>query len=161
MWRGETASRDWRIETVKDLRRSIDFLQSRDDVDASSLGYIGVSEGAEIGPLVLAVEPRLRAGVFCIGGVEGFRTIPEEVEPFQFAPLVETPVLMIGGELDPIYPFETHQRPLFEALGTAVQKKRFVLYPNIGHDVRDRRVWSQVRGEILSWLDAYLGPVTK
>jgi hypothetical protein len=52
-----------------------------------------------------------------IGGLSPLPT-QEALDPFNFAPRVELPVLMLNGEYDQVYPLETAARPLFDALGT-------------------------------------------
>ena len=63
-----------------------------------------------------------------------------EVDPFNFAPRVRTPILMLNGDQDFIFPLQTSQRPLFHGLGTSSADKKHVLYPG-GHVlfVRARR----------------------
>lgn len=47
------------VHWVKDLSRSLDYLKTRDDIDSESFAYYGVSWGARLGNIVLAVEERL------------------------------------------------------------------------------------------------------
>jgi dienelactone hydrolase len=56
------------IQAVVDLRRGIDLLAARSDLDAKRLGYVGHSFGAQWGAILSAVEPRLR-GVVLMAGV--------------------------------------------------------------------------------------------
>jgi dienelactone hydrolase len=46
---------------VVELRRGIDLLQSRPEVDGSRLGYTGFSFGAEVGGALVGVDHRLKA----------------------------------------------------------------------------------------------------
>jgi dipeptidyl aminopeptidase/acylaminoacyl peptidase len=64
---------------------------------------------------------------------------------------------MVNGEKDFIFPLETTQRPLFEALGTPAADKRHVLYPG-GHEIIATKR-SQIVQEVVAWLDKYLGRV--
>jgi len=57
-------------QSVSDARRSIDFLISRPEIDASRIGISGTSLGSIISALVFAVEPRLRSASFLLGGVD-------------------------------------------------------------------------------------------
>ena len=141
------------IAWSNDLGRSIDYLQSRTDIDGSRIAYVGSSFGARMGPLLVAVERRIKTAIWLGGGLSLERS-PPEVDPFNFAPRVHQPVLMINGRLDWIRPPETTQFPLFRALGTAEQDKRHVLSES-GH-FPPREI--EVR-ESLAWLDLYLGPV--
>ena len=113
-WADRTrAYRDWVMRQVADARRSVDYLQSRADVRGDAIGYYGYSWGARSGPLVLAVEPRLRAGVLMSGGLAGDPS--PDIDPFNFSPRVTVPVLMINGDSDFIFELERAQKPLFAA----------------------------------------------
>ncbi len=50
------------------VRRAVDLLASRDDVDADRIGYVGWSAGARTGAILAGVEPRLRALVLVAPG---------------------------------------------------------------------------------------------
>jgi serine/threonine protein kinase/formylglycine-generating enzyme required for sulfatase activity/dienelactone hydrolase len=145
--------RDHVVMWSKDLGRSIDYLESRDDIDGSKLAYYGVSWGAGIGPVLAAVEPRLTALVLQAGGFWNTGTRPE-ADQRVLAPRVRAPVLMLNGNEDPFFPLETSQLPMFHALGAADEDKRHVVYES-GHSVPQLAAI----GEILAWLDRYLGPV--
>jgi eukaryotic-like serine/threonine-protein kinase len=145
--------RDHVIQWYKDVARSIDYLETRRDVDAQQLAYYGVSWGATMGPLVLSLEHRLRAAVLVIGGFWQQRGSPE-VEPINFAPRVKTPVLMLDGRYDFVFPVETSQTPMFRLLGTPEPAKRHLLFES-GHSIPRRELIT----ETLRWLDLYLGPI--
>jgi hypothetical protein len=55
-----------------------------------------------------------------------------------------------------IFPLDTHQKPLFEALGTKDPDKKHILYDG-GH--RNLVTRPDLLGEVLDWFDRYLGPV--
>ena len=55
-------------QCVVDVRRGIDLLQARADVDGQRVGYVGLSFGAHIGAILSSVEPRVRALVL-MGGL--------------------------------------------------------------------------------------------
>jgi dienelactone hydrolase len=59
--------RDVHIQAVVDLRRGLDLLQARPDVDTSRMAYVGHSYGAQWGAILSAVEPRLKAVVLMAG----------------------------------------------------------------------------------------------
>ncbi|MEE9295443.1 MAG: SUMF1/EgtB/PvdO family nonheme iron enzyme, partial [Phycisphaerae bacterium] len=149
------ANRDWRIQLSKDFRRSIDYLETRSDIDQERLAYYGVSWGANMGPINVALEDRVRTAVFLLGGF-GAQLRPD-ADPVNFAPHVRIPVLMINGEHDYAFPIKTSAFPMFDFLGTPDEDKMHRVYPG-GHGM-----WGhfghQARQEILDWLDRYLGPV--
>ena len=51
------------VQWVKDFRRSVDYLETRPDLDMERLGYYGLSMGAFFAPIPLALEPRIKAAV--------------------------------------------------------------------------------------------------
>jgi poly(3-hydroxybutyrate) depolymerase len=55
------------IQFIVDLRRGIDMLLSRAEVDPERLGYVGLSYGAFMGGLLAGVEDRLKAYVLQSG----------------------------------------------------------------------------------------------
>jgi len=59
-------------DTVWDVMRLVDYLQTRADVDPARIGVMGVSKGGTEAYLAAAVDPRL-AAVVPIIGVQGFR----------------------------------------------------------------------------------------
>ena len=70
------------IQLIVDLRRAVDLLQSRDDVDEDRIGYLGISYGAAIGGLFAGVEDRIAAFVLSVGdgGLVTHFTGPEDAE---------------------------------------------------------------------------------
>lgn len=60
--------RDIFAQAVIDLRRGIDLLLSRADVDAKRIAYVGHSYGAQWGAILSAVDKRMKTTVL-IGGV--------------------------------------------------------------------------------------------
>lgn len=61
--RGPNTRRDVMIQRGKDLRRAVNYLETQPDVDRSRIAFYGPSLGAQLGPLFLAIEPRLHADV--------------------------------------------------------------------------------------------------
>lgn len=58
-------------DTVWDVMRLVDYLETRDDVDVGRIGLIGISKGGIETYLTAAADPRIAAAVPCIG-VESF-----------------------------------------------------------------------------------------
>jgi formylglycine-generating enzyme required for sulfatase activity/cephalosporin-C deacetylase-like acetyl esterase/predicted Ser/Thr protein kinase len=151
---GPNAGRDYFIQAIKDARRSVELLSSRPDIDASRLGYFGISLGGNTGLRILALEPRLRAAVLAATGLSTNR-LPPEIDRLNFAPRIHQPVLLVNGRDDFLFPLETTQRPLFNLLGTPPADKKLVLLDG-GHVVPRSNVLFR---EALDWFDKYLGPV--
>src|SRR6185436_20685561 len=101
----------WSVE----LGRSLDYLESRPDIDTATLAFYGVSLGAAYGPRTIAVERRFKAAVLLSGGLG--RPQQPEVDAWNFAPRVRVPVLMMNGRDDFMVPY-ANQQMLFDALGS-------------------------------------------
>src|SRR5262249_20551399 len=117
------------------------------------LAYFGLSWGARLGSILLAVENRFRAAVLTQGGFPRFKEPLPEIDEVNFAPRVTIPVLMINGRSDGIFEADTAQRAMFELLGTPEKDKRHLLVDG-GHTV-PREI---LVPEAVAWLDRYLGP---
>ena len=146
--------RERALKWSMDLGRSLDYLETRPDIDISRLAYYGISLGAGYGPRLIAVDRRFKTAILASGGM--YDHPPPEVNVWNFLPRVRIPVLMLNGRDDFIFPVETHQRPFFEALGTKEPDKVFRQYDG-GHANLLTR--PDLIKEILDWLDKYLGPV--
>ncbi len=151
---------DWTIELAseryKDLARSLDYLNTRSDIDNSRLAYLGVSMGSAEGvDYVALLQNRFRTLVLLDGGFFLWRA-PQGVDQLDFAPRLKIPVLMVNGRYDYSFSVERSQEPLFRLLGTPdVDKHHAIL--NTPHDVSSDR--EDLMKEVLGWLDKYLGRV--
>jgi dipeptidyl aminopeptidase/acylaminoacyl peptidase len=148
--------REISIQRGQDVRRTIDYLETRPDIDRSRIALYGLSLGAQLAPVYLAIEPRLRTGVLLSGGFETWQ-MPPEADPVNFTPRVKQPVLMVNGREDFDLPYATAQVPMFRMLGTAAADKRHAVLAGGHLPPRPQDVYK----EILDWLDRYLGPVGK
>jgi dienelactone hydrolase len=148
---------DYTARLVGDLQRTVDYLETRNDVRMDALTYYGFSWGAELGPLLLALDTRFRAAVLLDGGLAAGSQRPE-ITPAGYAPRVRIPTLMVNGSYDATYQLESSQKPLFALLGSSADDKRHVLYPT-GHAVFTA-YRNQAIQNILDWLDRYLGPTS-
>jgi dienelactone hydrolase len=147
--------RDLGIQSIKDARRSIDYLQTRPDIDTNKLAFVGVSLGSGLGLKVVATEPRFKAAVFLSLGYSPEGALPV-VDSWNYAPRLKVPVLMMDGEDDSGNPVETAQKPMFKALGTPEKDKKYISYQGGHVDFINNK---EVIQEALKWLDTYLGPV--
>lgn len=149
--------RDHFIAWTKDLGRSLDYLETRKDIDASKVAYLGESMGGVQGARLPAIEKRIKTSILLSGGFQLAITYLPEVDPLNFVRHVTIPVLMLNGRYDASFPLESSQRPLFQFLGTPAKDKKHVIYEG-GHGAFPRP--DAVR-ECLEWLDKYLGPVRR
>jgi len=151
---GPNQMRDQLLEWSKDVQRSIDYLETRPQIDVSTLAFYAISYSASVSPTLLALEPRIKAAVLVSAGAS--EPTAAEVDPWNYVPRVKMPVLMLNGRDDFIDPLERSQIPFLHALGTAEKDKRHILFDG-GHVNLQFRM--DLIGDILRWLDQYLGPV--
>ena len=146
--------RDHVIMTSKDLGRTIDYLETREDLDADKIAYFGISWGAWMGIILNAVEDRTKALILTAGGLSEGRYLPE-VRPLNFAKHVTAPTLILNGKYDRFFTVDRNVKVLLDLLGTAKEDKKLKLL-EASHDV-----WTnnRYRREVLDWLDRYLGQV--
>lgn len=137
----------------KDIGRTIDYLETRKDIQSDKVAYLGWSWGGFMGGIMPAIETRIKAVVLNVGGMEMNKALPE-VDQINFLPRVYQPILMLNGKHDMFFPVETSQKPMFDFLGTPKQDKKIVLY-EAGHLVPR----TEFVKETLNWYDHYLGPV--
>jgi DNA-binding winged helix-turn-helix (wHTH) protein len=150
---GNAAERDRVIWWAKDLGRSVDYLETRPDIDRNRLGFVGVSLGSYYGPVLTTVEARFKANILIAGGLIVQWTPLPEVDPFHFAPRNHIPTLMVNGRDDFLAPLQISQAPLFRLLGVPREHKRHAILAG-GHTPAHH--YELVR-ESLDWLDRYLG----
>jgi len=148
-------NRDWTIQMTKDLRRSVDYLMTRDDMDKEKLTYCGMSWGVIVAPIMLAVEDRIKFAVLASGGFVWVESLPA-ADPVNFAPRVRCDVLMINGEHDTTFPLKTSQEPMYKLLGS--KKKELKTFPG-GHGYRNFGAGREADNYILKWMDDHLGNV--
>jgi dienelactone hydrolase len=153
---GGMLEREAVVDWSKDLGRAIDYLQTRPDIDATKVAYLGVSQGAADGVILATVEDRLKAVVFLDGGYFQTEHPVPAMDQADYAPRLTKPVLMVNGRYDATFPFETAQEPLFRMLGAPAADKRHVVF-DTPHDVRLRR--ADLIKAVLGWYDKYLGRV--
>ena len=135
----------------RDLARSIDYMESREDLDTSSLAYYGTSWGGVTGTILPAVETRIRIVMLYVAGILFQRALPE-ADQINFVGRVRQPTLMVNGEFDFFFPVATSQKPLYDLLGAPEEHKRYVVFPG-SHSVPR----TELVRELISWLDRYQG----
>jgi dienelactone hydrolase len=104
-------TRDAWVQTVIDLRRAIDYLYSRLDIDKSKIGYLGVSMGGMLGAVLGGVESRISCFFLAVPGggivnaVKHIDRYPNLKARFQvdITPEVMHRIEDIAAVIDPIY----------------------------------------------------------
>ena len=114
--------KDHVIMWVKEYSRTIDYLETRKDMQADKVAYLGISWGGYMGGIIPAIEKRIKVVVLNVGGMVMDKSLPE-VDQINYLPRVRQPVLMLNGTYDMYFPVETSQKPMFRFLGTADNQK--------------------------------------
>jgi len=166
--------REIEIQAVLELRRGIDLLLARPDVDPKRLAYVGHSYGAQWGSILSAVDKRMKTSVLMAGVAEigdiflrgndpGIIELRKSRPPGQFERYAQ-----IAGEIDALH-FVGHAAPIpllfqfanFEQLfdktsmehyATTATDPKKVLYYDAGHDLND----PQALQDRCDWLAKYI-----
>ena len=146
-------ARETLFQDSKDIGRSIDYLETRPDIDRNRIAYMGVSMGGALGVNFVAVEDRFRALIMLDGGFYNEKPLPG-TDQVDFAPHLKVPALLVAGRFDFIF---LGKDALLRMLGAPAADKKVVLLET-AHDVSEQR--GDLVREVLAWLDKYLGKVS-
>lgn len=152
----ETSSvlfRDLMVQQATELRLGIDYIETRNDVDADKLAYVGLSFGAGSRLAFSVVDDRYKAVVYIGGGIdERVKPTLPEADNVNFAPYIGVPTILINGLSDEEHPWNTRGLPLWNLMS---EPKELVLIEGGGHVVPlEDRIPA-----INDFLDRTLGPV--
>ena len=158
--RGTALTSDYQNETVlykdhviwwgKDLKRSIDYLESREDINSSQLAYYGVSWGGGMGALMIPIEKRFKVGLLYVAGLMFQKALPE-VDQINYVTRINIPTIMMNGKYDHFFPLETSQQPMYDLMSTPIEDKKHYVFET-GHYVPRK----ELAKEMLGWLEKYL-----
>ena len=163
------------IQSVVDLRRGIDLLRARPDVDPNRIAYVGHSSGAHWGAILSAVDRRLQTAVL-MAGVPSETTILLESEDPDYVNFRQTTpkdqldtYFRTVSSLDAInyvryaaptpllFQFARFERYFNEAsmkrYADAASQPKLVLWYDTGHELND----SQPLIDRANWLHKYIG----
>jgi pimeloyl-ACP methyl ester carboxylesterase/precorrin-6B methylase 2 len=152
--------REIHIQAVIDIRRGIDLLSARADVDGNRIAYVGHGYGANWGAILSSIEPRLRRFVLVAGfasladlmesddpewanmryalGSERsarYRESISVVDPIRFTPFwAGAPILFQFGRFDQFV-----SRPMAEQLVHSISRPQKAIFYDAGHAVNDPR----------------------
>lgn len=169
-------ARDGMIQTVIDLCRAVDYLETvPEEIDARRIGYGGGSMGGILGCVLAGVDQRIRTAVLWVAGADWalmaktsqinagkelrktdldldlMGKILAPVDPMYWVDKISPrPVLFLNGDHDVIVPVETNK--LLHSLAKEPFK---VVWYNSGHGLP----YEQAIPETLKWLETYLKPL--
>jgi pimeloyl-ACP methyl ester carboxylesterase len=151
---GTVEYREIMVGRVTDLRRGLDYLETRTDIDKARIGVIAPSAGSVLGLILAALEDRYRAYVFIGAGLPAsYRAITAAANPINFASHIRAPKLIVQGRYDEDTPLRTATEPLFKLM---VEPKRLTIYDG-GH-VPSVEVEMSTAS---AWLEEHLGRVVR
>ncbi|MGD8814604.1 MAG: hypothetical protein PVI78_09035 [Anaerolineales bacterium] len=143
------------IQLIIDLRRAIDLLMARQDVDPQRIGYLGVSYGGAMGGLLAGIENRLQAYVLIVGdgGLVTHVTNPENLD-MTLNEFFED----YGAWIDSMWPIEpihyvSRASPASLLFQNAVRDQ----YVNVGDAIRYQETASEPKTVI--WYDSEHWPL--
>jgi cephalosporin-C deacetylase-like acetyl esterase len=152
-WKTNQEKLDAYVYIIKDFKRSIDYLETRDDIDMDNLAYYGFSWGGLTGPVLTVLEDRFKVSILSSGGIiAGFDGRIPELAAVNYLPRVKIPTLMLNGKYDLTCRYDDRAKPMFDLLGTKEKEMRV-------YDVDHHIPKNELIKEVLAWLDRYLGPV--
>ncbi len=137
-------------QTVFDLRRAVDFIHTREELDHDRIGYYGISLGGIIGTIFCGVEERVQVPVIILAGgslnlMFGMDALSSDtknylsiIDPIHYVAMIAPrPLLMINAENDDVVPPMT-SKLLFKA---ARKPKEIIWYPAKHHDIPIDKVY--------------------
>jgi hypothetical protein len=163
----EPSDKDGIVQEVKEMRRGIDVLISRPEVDPSRLGYVGFSWGASLGGILSAVERRVHSFVLMSlvphlstdmrklaeeqgagGDLAAYEEAMQPIDALNYLPhAAPSGVFLQAGELD------TRPSPddTQEAFAAASDPKKLQMY-DTEHDLNP-----QAKADARAWIIEQLG----
>ncbi len=110
---------------IVDLRRGLDYLQTRGDVDASKVAFMVASAGGMMMALP-AIDARYRAEILWGASIRKSQLqVHPEARVINFVPLIRVPKLLVQGLYDEMAPLKTEWQPLYDLLPVPKEKKFF------------------------------------
>ncbi len=154
-------TRDMVAQTVFDLRRAIDFIETRKELDAGNVGFFGISLGGITGTIFCGVDKRVKAPVIVLAGGQlnlmfGKKALSKEtrdflsfIDPINYVAMISPrPLLMINASNDDVVPPVT-SKLLYRK---AKQPKKIIWYPAKHHTLPIDKAYPDGIG----WFDEYL-----
>jgi dienelactone hydrolase len=147
---------DFMIKVIQDFKRTIDYLETREDIDKEKIAYYGFSWGGKYGNVVLAVEDRVKISILHLAGLTNplwDYELHQLMDPFNYVSRVKIPTMILSGEFDVSFPYDLVVKPMYDLLGTPDEHKLTLKFPS-DHNIPK----NDLIRESLKWLDKYLGP---
>jgi dienelactone hydrolase len=151
------------VDAVREVRRSVDLLQSLPSVEDDHIGYVGWSAGARMGAVIAGVEHRIVAFDLLAGGAAPvseylkfapaklrpeFKKVLDRTDPLQYVNHAAPSALLFqDGRRDELVP-----REALRTLAEAGSEPKDIRWYDSGH-VPSEKAWADSR----RWLADHLG----
>jgi len=148
--------RDVFIQTVIDLRRAVDYLKTRDDLDTTRLTFVGFSLGSYEGTVFTSIDKRIKAVILVVCGsfeptfaplkmLPEYRELSVILDPARYIKkIAPRPLLMVNATQDAVIPKEG-ARKLFEV----AEEPKEQIFVDEGHVISQEALVPI----IVKWLD--------
>ncbi len=170
---GRLLLQSWSLpaRTAWEVRRAVDYLGTRSEVERGRVGLTGLAKGGMIGWLTAAIEPRIAAVAICWGTSTYAAILAQKISlgPMGWIPgllnwgdtpeicslIAPRPLLFCAAQQDPLFPFGGFQeafwrvRQFYSRLKEAERLGNYVLpgAPKLDKEIRAR---------VANWFDRWL-----
>jgi len=143
---------DLNVQRVTEMRRGLDYLETRPDIDHSRTGLYGLSAGGGPGVFVTALDSRYRSVLFAGTGIgHGEERYAGAANRINFVSRIRAPKLLLDGQYDEDTPLHSETEPMFRLLR---EPKRLQIYD--GAHVPPFEILVPT---LTKWFDETMGPV--
>ncbi len=143
---------DFIVQNVTEMRRGLDYLESRSDIDHSRVALYGLSAGGGPGVFVTALDTRYRSVMFAGSGISRSETqYAAAANRINFVSRIRQPKFLLDGRYDEDTPLETETMPMFRLMR---EPKRLQIYDGTHAPPAEILVPT-----LTKWFDETMGPV--
>ena len=148
--------RDLVVQSVVEYRRALDYLDTREEIDANRAGMIGYSMGGHMTFILTGIDPRIDVSVACVTPSMTERMMSIRIKekasfviaPYEFAAAVDSrPFLMLMGRSDPAYSVGEAEQ-LHDLIGGS--SKKLIWYES------EHRLPDEYIGDAVDWFQSHL-----
>jgi len=122
------------VKIGQDFKRSIDYIESRNDFNSKNLSYYGYSWGSTTSNYLLAIDDRVKSAFILVGGLM-MQKSKKEIEAHYYLRRIKTPVFHIIGKQDGIFGYKESYLPWKNLIGTPEKDLKLLEYDEFGHGI--------------------------
>ena len=122
------------IKMGMDYKRSLDYIETRNDFNFKNLSYYGYSLGSRYANYLLAIDLRVKSAFICSGGLR-MQKPKKEIDEHYYLRRVKTPIFHIVGKLDGTLGYEDIFIPWKKLVGTNKENLITLELEGTGHGI--------------------------